>query len=165
MIFQQMHRINRSPWKKSRTSFSIAEKGIPCTLTYRSSGLMGSGFHTALRVHLDRVNRIQWTQKHRVQVIVQFTQVLQSHSFQQAEVPQVAGSKVACLTWVAVGSWVAQKGLGELGAQRHRRHCRYRRRNWYWGNRRHWWQRWHRWDWRNWWRGDCVHRRGCARNS
>ena len=43
--------------------------------------------------------------------------MLQSHSFQQAEVPQVAGSKVACLTWVAVGSWVAQKGLGELGAQ------------------------------------------------
>lgn len=71
MIFQQMHRINTEPMEKVSDIIFHCRKGHSMHTDIQIIRVDGKWFHTALRVHLDRVNRIQWTQKHRVQVIVQ----------------------------------------------------------------------------------------------
>lgn len=71
MIFQQMHRINTEPMEKISDIIFHRRKRHSMHTDIQIIRVDGKWFHTALRIHLDRVNRIQWTQKHRVQVIVQ----------------------------------------------------------------------------------------------
>lgn len=71
MIFQQMHCINTEPMKKISDIIFHGRKGHSMHTDIQIIRVDGKWFHTTLRVHLDRVNRIQWTQKHRVQVTVQ----------------------------------------------------------------------------------------------
>lgn len=71
VIFQQMNCINTEPMEKISNIIFHRRKGHSMHTDIQIIRVDGKWLHTALRVHLDRVNRIQWTQKHRVQVIVQ----------------------------------------------------------------------------------------------
>lgn len=71
VIFQQVHCINTEPMEKISDIIFHCRKGHSMYTNIKIIRIDGKWFHSTLRVHLDRVNRIQRTQKHRVQVIVQ----------------------------------------------------------------------------------------------